>query len=60
MRFIFKTEYEQDIRLVKHGGSCSGTGFSASPCAGGALVGERVRHVATAFHLHLLIVGFGS
>ena len=33
MRFIFKTDYEQDIRLAKHGGHVFWYGLLCSPCS---------------------------
>jgi hypothetical protein len=36
MRFIFKTDYDQDIRLAKHGGQVFWYGAAAGPAGAGA------------------------
>ena len=51
MRFIFKTNYDQDLRLFKHGGQVFWYGLLVRRCCSPRrCVAERVRDVAAAFH----------
>ena len=54
MRFIFKTDYAQDIRLFQHGGQMFWYGAARRAAARRAVSGQRLRAVATPLHLHLL------
>ena len=59
MRFIFKTDYAQDIRLFQHGGQVFWYGAARRAAARRAVSGQRLRALAASFHLIYAIVGFG-
>ena len=53
MRFIFKTDYDQDIRLFQHGGQMFWYGLLGLLLLAAPFLSERIRPLAAAFHLHL-------